>query len=95
MEPFCASDPSLVVRAADLAPFRRGGRWLILAPRTGASILLEGPRLKLFGTLARPISVQKLHELSPDLPEGEVQALLGELHHAGMLQVAGHPLEEP
>jgi len=95
MGPFSASDPSLIVRAADLAPFRRGGRWLVLAPRTGASVLLEGLRLKLFGTLARPISVQKVHEANPDLPEGEVQALLGELHRAGMLQVAGHPFEAP
>ncbi len=95
MGPFSASDPSLIVRAADLAPFRKGGRWLVLAPRTGASILLEGQRLKLFGSLARPISVQKVHETNPGLPEGEVQALLGELHRAGMLQVAGHPLEEP
>jgi hypothetical protein len=95
MKPFCVSDSSLIVRAADLAPFRRGGRWLILVPRTGASVLLEGPRLKLFGALARPVSVQKVYELSPDLAEDEIQALLGEFHRAGMLQIVGYPLEEP
>lgn len=95
MSSFSASDPSLIVRNADLAPFRRGSRWLVLASRTGASILLEGPRLKLFGTLARPLSVQKVHELNPELPEVEIQALLGELYQAGMLQVAGYCVAPP
>ena len=95
MTPFAATDPSVIARVPDLAPFRRGDRWLVLSPQTGFSILLEGPRLKLFGALARPVAVSRLHQLHPELPEAEIQGLLRELSQSGMLQVAGRPAPAP
>ncbi len=95
MTAFSASDHSLIARTADLVPFRRGGRWLVLAPRSGASIMLEGDRLKLFGTLGRPQAVARVHELNPGLPEFEIKTLLHELHAAGMLEVAGRSVPSP
>jgi len=95
MNPFSAVDPSLVARTPDLVPFRSANRWLVLAPRSGASVLLEGDRLKLFGTLGRPQAVSRVHELHPNLTECEVQALLQELYAGGMLEVAGRSLAIP
>ncbi len=95
MPPFSSTDPSLIARAADLVPFRRADRWLVLAPRSGASVLLEGDRLKLFGTLGRPQPAARIHELHPNLAESGIQALLQELYAAGMLEVAGRALGAP
>lgn len=95
MATFLPGDPTVVVRAPDLSPFRRGARWLVLAPRTGASILLEGSRLRLFGSLATPIPVARLHERHPELPASEIRELLEELQAAGMLVVAGRAAAPP
>lgn len=92
---FPPHDPTVVARTLELAPFRKGGRWLVLAPATGASILLEGPRLQLFGALAKPVPVALLHQQNPALPAAEIQELLGELHQAGMLVVGGRPSPAP
>lgn len=65
---------------------------MVVAPQTGASVLLSGGRLRAFGRLERPTPVAALRA---DLPEAELQPFLQELDRGGFLSVAGRPPRAP
>lgn len=86
------TDDTVVARVPGLVPLRRGSRVMVVAPRTGASVLLSGGRLRAFGRLERPTPVAALRA---DLPEEELEPFLQELERGGFLSVAGRPPRGP
>lgn len=87
-----SADSTVVARVPGLVPLRRGGSVLVLAPETGASVLLKAGRLRAWGRLERPVPVGALRA---DLPGEELAAFLDELDRGGFLSVAGRPPHAP